>query len=105
MAFHSLHLLLILAVIHPLGALQVTPHSPCFSECTDSSTSDASNPDSSNTVPADIVCEDSDLTSTTTGVKWKSCMSCLENSTYSQGDESDQGWFLCESRAELCPEK
>lgn len=105
MAFHSLHLLLILAVIQPLAALQVTPNSPCSSKCTDSSASDVSNPDSSNTVPADIVCQDADLTSTTTGVKWKTCMSCLENSTYTQGDESDQGWFLCESQACTCPGK
>lgn len=31
-------------------------------------------------------------------------MSCLENSTYTQNDESDQGWFVCESEPRMFKE-
>lgn len=86
MAFHSLYFLLTLSITCHTVALRVTPDSPCSSQCTDSSP----------TAAANIVCGDADLTATSTGVEWKQCMSCLQNSTYSEGDESDQGWFLCE---------
>ncbi|KAF3770873.1 hypothetical protein M406DRAFT_59717 [Cryphonectria parasitica EP155] len=65
-------------------SITLTPNSPCFSKCLGSS----------DTVSADIACEDAEITSTTTGSTWKECMSCLQNSTYSQGGESDQAWFL-----------
>ncbi len=29
------------------------------------------------------------------GQKWKTCMSCLQNSTFVNGHENDQSWFLC----------
>lgn len=95
MATRSLYLILIFSLISRIFALQVTPNSPCSSKCIDSSALDESDPNSSNTVTEDIVCEDADLTSTATGTKWKQCMSCLQNSTYTQGEESDQQWFLC----------
>ncbi|KAJ4423831.1 hypothetical protein N0V82_001570 [Gnomoniopsis sp. IMI 355080] len=90
MAVLSLALLLLFTLFDPLLALSVTPDSPCSSKCT----SDGSESTTSNTVTADIVCDDSDFTSTTKGETWKECMSCLQNSTYTQGEESDQGWFL-----------
>lgn len=105
MASRSLRFLLLLLVTCHTAAVRVTPNSPCASQCTDSSTSGDSTASSSDTVTADIPCEDSDLTDTTTGSKWKQCMSCLQNSTYSQGAESDQGWFLCEHMAKFWRER
>ncbi|KAJ0116276.1 hypothetical protein J7T55_005222 [Diaporthe amygdali] len=94
MAVHSLYLLLALILSHNVVALQVTPNSPCSSVCLDSSTLDESDPNSSNTESTDIVCEDTDLTNTSTGSKWKQCMTCLQTSTFEQGSESDQYWFI-----------
>jgi hypothetical protein len=78
-----------------IAALQVTPNSPCASLCVDSSELDLSDPRSSNTKNSDIVCEDRLYSTKQTGQKWKSCITCLQNSTYSQGAETDQAWFIC----------
>ncbi|KJR83772.1 uncharacterized protein SPSK_00087 [Sporothrix schenckii 1099-18] len=75
-------------------AIQVTPNSPCASLCIDSAGLDTSDPNSSNTVNADIVCNDADFASKSAGKKWTACMGCLQNSTFSQGAESDQAWFF-----------
>ncbi|SPQ21937.1 7c5bee7e-ef02-4128-b1e1-9281c887357d [Thermothielavioides terrestris] len=75
------------------SALQVTPNSPCSSACLDSPTLDASDPNSSNTRNSDITCKDADYSSAA-GTKFKNCMTCLQNSTFSQGQESDIMWFL-----------
>lgn len=79
------------------AALQVTPNSPCASQCIDSAALDASDPNSFNTRNADITCHDSHYRSSSAGIKWLNCMSCLQNSTFSQGNENDQMWFLCAS--------
>lgn len=101
MAVRSLYTLLALALSFNVIALQVTPNSPCSSACLDSSTLDRSDPNSSNTESTDIVCEDLALNGTSTGSKWKQCMTCLQNSTFEQGPESDQYWFMCESSSIL----
>lgn len=90
-------------VIHQALALQVSPNSPCSAECIDSSDLDISDPNSSNTISRDIVCPDSQYDTNKDGVKFKNCMTCLQNSTYSQGAESDQGWFLCKSASVTHP--
>ncbi len=90
----TLALPLLLAIQGPVSALQVTPNSPCATVCIDNSNLDTSDPNSSNTHNADITCEDASFAKAT-GQKWESCMSCLQNSTFYQGPESDQGWFLC----------
>lgn len=95
MATHLLRLLLAVALPYTILALQVAPNSPCASKCIDSSTLDESDPNSSNTVASDIVCDDVDFTSTSNGTKWKQCMTCLQSSTFEYEDESDQYWFLC----------
>lgn len=77
-----------------VSSLQVTPNSPCSKVCVDSTTLDLSDPNSSNTRNSDIVCQDADLGSPA-GTKWRDCMTCLQTSTFSQGSESDQAWFLC----------
>ncbi|KAI1367476.1 hypothetical protein F5Y08DRAFT_67771 [Xylaria arbuscula] len=75
-------------------ALQVTPNSPCSSFCIDSEGDDVSDPNSSTTTNKDITCYDSKYTSTPAGQKFQRCISCLQDSTFSQGEESDQLWFL-----------
>ncbi|KAI1284688.1 hypothetical protein F5Y07DRAFT_11918 [Xylaria sp. FL0933] len=75
-------------------ALQVTPNSPCASFCIDSAGDDVSDPNSSTTTNNDITCYDSKYTSSPAGQKFQSCMSCLQDSTFSQGSETDQLWFL-----------
>ena len=78
------------------SALQVTPNSPCSSVCRDSTDLDTSDPNSSTTKNSDITCKDADY-SGPAGTKFKSCMTCLQTSTFSQGSESDTMWFLCTS--------
>ncbi|KAK3994724.1 hypothetical protein QBC44DRAFT_285471 [Cladorrhinum sp. PSN332] len=78
-------------------ALQVTPNSPCASQCQDSSTVDVSDPNSSTTKNSDIVCQDAKY-SGPAGTKFKTCMSCLQQSGFSQGSESDMMWFLYNAR-------
>ncbi|KAI1376600.1 hypothetical protein F4677DRAFT_454451 [Hypoxylon crocopeplum] len=85
-------LILTLLVQHAAG-LQVTPNSPCASFCVDSSDLDFSDPNSSTTKNKDITCYDSEYSTTPAGQKFQSCMSCLQDSSFSQGAESDQLWF------------
>ncbi|ROW06119.1 hypothetical protein VMCG_04649 [Cytospora schulzeri] len=95
MAGRSIHRLLFAAILpFVVLAIQVAPNSPCSSVCVDSTTLDLSDPNSSNTVASGIVCEDADFTSTSDGKKWDQCMTCLQSSTFVQGGESDQYWFL-----------
>ncbi|KAK3327353.1 hypothetical protein B0T19DRAFT_421543 [Cercophora scortea] len=88
-----LTLLSLFLISHLASALQVTPNSPCASVCVDAPGLDISDPNSSTTKNSDIVCKDAQFDSPK-GTKWKDCMTCLQNSTFSQGKESDQMWFL-----------
>jgi hypothetical protein len=88
-------LLVILVLLRGIAALQVTPNSPCAALCIDDQSLDPSDPNSSNTKNSDMVCTDEDYTKSQAGTKWQGCMSCLQNSTFSQGAENDQMWFLC----------
>ncbi|KAK5631150.1 hypothetical protein RRF57_006865 [Xylaria bambusicola] len=76
-------------------ALQVTPDSPCASFCIDSEGDDVSDPNASTTTNKDITCYDSKYVSSPAGQKFQRCISCLQDSTFSQGEETDQLWFLC----------
>ncbi|KAH6636824.1 hypothetical protein F5144DRAFT_568835 [Chaetomium tenue] len=94
MAKLALYTLFALLSGFPLSsALQVTPNSPCSSVCRDSLDLDVSDPNSSTTKNSDITCGDADYSSPA-GTKFKSCMTCLQTSTFSQGSESDTMWFL-----------
>jgi len=84
-----------LSLVLHASALQVTPNSPCSSSCVDSDNLNFADPSSSNTKNKDIVCYDSEYQSSSAGSKFQQCLSCLQNSTYTQGAESDQLWFLC----------
>lgn len=88
--------LMLAALVQYAAPLQVTPNSPCSSLCIDSSDLDVSDPNSSSTNNDDITCYDTDFNTTATGRKFSSCMTCLQDSSFYQGQESDQGWFLCE---------
>ena len=87
-------LLALLSLTHLASSLQVTPNSPCASICQDRPEFDISAPASSNTKNSDIFCEDA-AHHGAAGSKWRDCMTCLQNSTFYQGAESDQMWFLC----------
>ena len=85
-----------LLVFTPLtAALQVTPDSPCSAFCQDDPNLAASDPESSNTFPEDITCRDDDFASQAKGQKFQRCLTCLQESDYVLGHESDQQWFLC----------
>lgn len=71
-------------------ALQATPNSPCASLCLDSSASSGG----LNISEDDILCSNREYASEK-GQKFEGCMNCLQNSTYSQGSQSDQTWFMC----------
>ncbi|KAI0456795.1 hypothetical protein F5B21DRAFT_125296 [Xylaria acuta] len=89
------HFIYILGVLIPhTVALQVTPNSPCASFCLDSEGDDVSDPNSSTTTNKDATCYNSKYTTSLAGQKFQRCISCLQDSTFSQGSESDQLWFL-----------
>ncbi|OTA67282.1 hypothetical protein K449DRAFT_390004 [Hypoxylon sp. EC38] len=91
----SLRCILILTFLTQHAAsLQVTPNSPCASFCVDSADLDFSDPNSSTTKNSDITCTDSEYVTSPAGQKFQRCMSCLQDSTFAQGSESDQLWFL-----------
>lgn len=71
-------------------AFQVSPSSPCSSQCT------TDGPVNTNT--SEIVCSDSDFSTTSSGLKLKNCVECLQTSRYFLANESDVGWFLCKPR-------
>lgn len=77
-------------------ALQVAPDSRCAAICVDEPGQDISNTNNSNTFGSDIVCLDDNYVKTAVGKKYKSCMSCLQESSTTSSGESDQSWFLCE---------
>ncbi|ETS79778.1 hypothetical protein PFICI_09631 [Pestalotiopsis fici W106-1] len=99
----SILIFILIFSIYPRRAssLQVTPNSPCSSLCIDSNDLDISDPNSSNTANGDITCYDKDFNATATGRKFQSCMTCLQDSTFSQGQETDQAWFLYNLRYTL----
>lgn len=69
------------------GAFQVSPSSPCSPQCTIDG--------AVNTDTSEVVCSDADFSTTSTGLKFKNCIDCLQSSRYFSGDDSDVAWFLC----------
>lgn len=65
----------------------VSPGSPCSSQCTIDGAVD--------TNTSDIVCSDTDFSATSTGLKFKNCIECLQTSRQFSGSDSDVSWFLC----------
>ncbi|KAI0150187.1 hypothetical protein GGR57DRAFT_473092 [Xylariaceae sp. FL1272] len=75
------------------SALKVTPNSPCVPLCVGTSADD-NDPNSYGTENDDISCYDTAYATTPAGQRFQSCMTCLQDSTFSQGTETDQHWFL-----------
>lgn len=95
----------LLLLVPRIWALQVSPNSPCAAICLDDGTKDASDPKTSNTYGSDIVCSDTSYTKTVTGEKFEACISCLQTSSFSESDENDQAWFICESTVHEAEDK
>ena len=89
-------------LLRVVSALQVTPGSPCSSFCIDAPELDETDPESSNTEPEDITCRDEDYTDQEAGQKFQRCLTCLQDSEFSYGHESDQQWFFCKCRLLYC---
>ncbi|KGQ05927.1 hypothetical protein BBAD15_g8831 [Beauveria bassiana D1-5] len=87
----SLVLLAVMATV--TTALQVTPDSPCASLCLDSSSRPSNSSSVAKIRDAEIICSNRDYASEQ-GQKFQRCMNCLQNSTYSQGSQNDQAWFI-----------
>ena len=90
MLFSSDVLVLLLASLPSITALQANANSPCAAQC--------GNTLASTKGAADIVCEDSQYTSTSAGVTFQSCTNCQLASTYVDPvtNASDLQWALCE---------
>lgn len=101
MAAYVFAFLIAIQVLVPTWALQVTPNSKCASICMDVAGQDPSDPNVSNTYGSDIVCNDADYSSTALGRKFENCINCLQNSSATSTEETDQSWFLCKSRLSL----
>lgn len=77
-------------------SLQVSSNSPCTSLCLDPGQNTTS-PSISNTLGSEITCVDKDYDSTPNGQRFMACVNCLQTSTASDDNGSDQEWFLCKS--------
>lgn len=86
-----LSLAAVIATLSSVSALRVSPGSPCQTSCVF-----ASSPGNA-TGNNDIVCADDQYNSTDAGKRYKTCMTCLQGSTYvdSSSRQSDQAWFNC----------
>ena len=83
-----------------LQALEVTPNSSCAALCMNEPNDDPASIYSSTTTMTDVVCSDWELSganSTSTGRKFKQCLTCESNSTASDENtgENDVNWTLC----------
>lgn len=87
----KLSLATVIATISSVSALRVSPGSPCQTSCV--SASSPGNATGNN----DIVCADDQYSSTDAGKRYKTCMTCLQGSTYvdKSSSQSDQAWFNC----------
>jgi hypothetical protein len=81
----------ILILSSTTSALQVVPGSPCFPQCTIDG--------SPNTNASEIVCSDLEFTTTSTGLKFKECIECLQGSRQFSGEDTDVARFLCKSQS------
>ncbi|EFQ27949.1 hypothetical protein CGRA01v4_03403 [Colletotrichum graminicola] len=88
----SWRLLAVFSLIAAVSSLEVTPGSDCAALCLDGHNGTAV--DTSGTSSSDIVCENDQYHSTGTGIKFKNCISCLQNSQATKGPESDAAWFM-----------
>ncbi|OAA61717.1 hypothetical protein SPI_04576 [Niveomyces insectorum RCEF 264] len=91
--FSSLHLSLCIFGAVSV-AFRVTPGSTCAATCQDDVDAISRSPSTSATNASEIVCDNVDYWSTTTGSKYRDCINCLQNSTAVNGSENDLAWYL-----------
>ncbi|KAI2779441.1 hypothetical protein F4815DRAFT_181592 [Daldinia loculata] len=94
MVYSVLNIGVLLLLFGFVNSLQVTPGSPCAAVCLDHQDGNTQNPAASSTNSSDITCLDSDYGSSSTGIKFENCLSCLKDSKAVSGFESDVSWFL-----------
>lgn len=87
-------LLVAFLLAHTTLSLQVSSTSPCSSVCL-APGQDASGPNVINTAGSDVICIDDNYATTPTGQRFMACVSCLQTSTASDENGSDQEWFIC----------
>ncbi|KAJ4249480.1 hypothetical protein NW762_012337 [Fusarium torreyae] len=75
-------------------ALRVTPNSECEALCSDGSNSTLSDASAPTTNSSDIVCQDSEYTTSGDGIRFKNCLNCLQKSEATYEGESDVHSFL-----------
>jgi hypothetical protein len=90
MGLRTTSIITVLLLASSITGLKVTPGSPCIALC-----SDSEDPNHSATTEDEIVCQDSSFNSTVVGQRFKSCVTCLQNSTFTAAGSDDQKWFLC----------
>ena len=78
-----------------VSAIQVTPGSRCADYCLDSAGGNQFKASDSNTNTTDIICHDTDYSTTDIGIKFKACLDCLQSSTTVDQGESDLKWYIC----------
>lgn len=93
----ELSLFLLFSFTQAVSCLQVAPGSECAALCLDKPDGNPNDAAASSTDSNDIVCRDSDYSSKPTGIKFKNCLECLQDSAAVNGDENDALWYLCKS--------
>ncbi|KFA49448.1 hypothetical protein S40293_05753 [Stachybotrys chartarum IBT 40293] len=81
--------------------LEVTPGSSCATFCLDEGMDNGFDSASSSTNTSDVTCRDVDFASGEVGIKFQSCLECLQKSDKVNGTESDLHWFLYNLRYTL----
>ncbi|XXH00149.1 hypothetical protein Hte_006491 [Hypoxylon texense] len=71
------------------AALQVTAGSSCAAVCLDDPEGDVQDPAASSTNSSDIVCNDEEYSTTASGIRFKNCVECLQESHAMSGDENN----------------
>uniref|UniRef100_A0A8H7NG00 Transmembrane protein n=1 Tax=Bionectria ochroleuca TaxID=29856 RepID=A0A8H7NG00_BIOOC len=80
-------ILFLFLFLRPAASLQVTAGSPCASSCVGA-------PHLSPSSSYGLSCKDQDFVSKYNGQLFQSFLTCLQESSFSKGDETDQQWFL-----------
>ncbi|KAG5950903.1 hypothetical protein E4U53_004214 [Claviceps sorghi] len=72
----------------------VTPGSHCAIHCLDSPGGNEFKASESNTYTGDVSCRDVDYSTTDAGIKFRTCMQCLQTSSKVDKTESDLKWYI-----------
>lgn len=86
----QIFLVALLSTAVSVQGLQFAPRSNCQALCSDGTGADAAKTNTS-----DVVCEDDDFADSGKGIKFKNCISCLQDSDFVSDSGSDVHAFLC----------